>query len=69
MQLVLYPKLCTRSKRAITKRKKQWGHDYIYNPRGNLLERLSQETGLNIEQVYLQLIREREYLLNLHNHS
>jgi hypothetical protein len=63
MQLELYPKLSTRSKRAILKTKKKWGRDYFYTPRMALLLRLSQETGKTVEEVYQQLLREREFLL------
>jgi hypothetical protein len=67
MELILYPRLSTRSKRAITRRKKKWGHPYHYSPRGDLLERLSSETGMSIDEVYFQLQRERQYLLSLLN--
>jgi hypothetical protein len=60
--IILYSRLSTRSRRALVKTKKQWGHPYHYNPRGNLLERLSRETGMTIEAVYIQLLREREIL-------
>lgn len=61
--LILYPRLNLRSKRAIIKTKKRWGHPYRYNPRQILLSRLSQETGMSEEQVREQLIKEREWLL------
>ena len=43
---------------------KKWGHPYKYKPRGNLLLRLSKETGMTIEQVYIQLMSERQQLLS-----
>lgn len=63
MELELYFKLQTKSKRAILKTKGKFGRDYVYNPRGDLLIRLSSETGKPIEEVHRQLLREREYLL------
>lgn len=64
-ELILYSKLCTRSRRAIVKTKRRYGHSYTYTPRGDLLQRLSRETGMTEEQVYIQLLRERETLLKL----
>jgi hypothetical protein len=63
MEILLYPRLSTRSRRALLKTKKQFGKQYHYSPRGDLLKRLSQETGMSIEQVYRQLHEERAYLL------
>lgn len=65
MNLQLYPRLSTRSRRALTKTKGRFGRVYYYKPRGTLLQRLSSETGLSIEDVYNQLMRERNYLLSL----
>jgi hypothetical protein len=63
MELLLYERLSTRSRRALLRAKKQFGKTYHYSPRSDLLDRLSQETGMSIEQVYQQLKRERAYLL------
>lgn len=63
MAILLYPRLSTCSKRALMKTRKQWGHPYHYSPRSNLLQRLSDETGMTIEQVYHQLQAERIELL------
>lgn len=63
--LVLYPKLGTRSKRAILKIKKRYGKPYHYKPRGDLLARLAEEMGWTIDQVHDQLLRERQVLLKL----
>jgi len=65
MQLELYFRLGTFSKRAMLKTKARFGRDYVYRPRGDLLKRLSSETGRSIEDVYQQLQREREYLLRM----
>jgi hypothetical protein len=63
MNLTLYPKLSTRSKKALTRKSGRWGKPYNYQPRGNLLTRLARETGLTVEQVWMQLQKEREYLM------
>ncbi|MEG5018263.1 MULTISPECIES: hypothetical protein [unclassified Microcoleus] len=63
MNLTLYPKLGTDSKKALTRKTSRWGRPYNYRPRGNLLERLARETGQTINQVRSQLEKEREYLL------
>ncbi len=63
MQLELFPRLSTRSRRAILRTKKKYGRPYTYRPRGDLLERLAQETRKTREAVYRQLLAEREFLL------
>ncbi|NQE38593.1 hypothetical protein E5S67_06378 [Microcoleus sp. IPMA8] len=63
MNLTLYPKLGTPSKRALTRKTGRWGKPYIYRPRGRLLERLARETGLTLTQVRSQLDKERAYLI------
>jgi len=63
MNLLLYPLLSTCSKRSLLKTKNRGQRDYLYNPRGKLLERLATETGLSKAQVYEQLLQEREYLI------
>ncbi len=60
MELLLYPKLKTFSRRALLRRTPA----HTYTPRRHLLKRLSRETGMTIGQVWEQLEREREYLLN-----
>lgn len=64
-EIILYPKLSTRSKKAMCKLKKRYGRSYHYKPRGQLLERLAKETGLTIDQVHDQLLRERAVILKL----
>lgn len=64
MNLIFYPKLSTRSKKALARKNKKWGHPYKYKPRGTLLVRLARETGMTMTQVRSQLEKEREYLLN-----
>jgi hypothetical protein len=63
MSLTLYPRLSTRSKKALTRKTGHWGKPYNYRPRGILLQRLARETGLTIKQVWTQLEKEREYLI------
>ncbi len=63
MDLTLYPRLNTRSKKALTRKNGRWGNLYLYRPRGRLLERLARETGMTINQVRSQLEKEREYLI------
>jgi len=63
MNLTLYPRLSTRSKKALLRKNSYWGKSYVYKPRGHLLERLARETGMTIYQVQSQLEQEREYLI------
>lgn len=62
-QAKLYSCLGTTSRRALIKTKKRNGSPYYYNPRGDLLERLSRELGVGIEDVYLRLQDLRSVLL------
>lgn len=62
-QLRLYFQLSTCSRRAIQKETSRFGNRYIYNPRGTLLSRLARENGMTSEEVYRQLLQEREILL------
>lgn len=64
MELLLYRKLSTRSKRAMRRPRGKFGQPYEYRPRGHLVKRLAQETGQPIEWVYDQIAKEREYLVN-----
>ena len=71
MELKLYWKLSTRSRRALARRHYRGSQKHaptevaVYTPRGALLERLSQETGMTQAEVVAQLFREREYLMSL----
>lgn len=64
MMLICYPKLSTRSRRALLRTKGRFGKRYCYSPRGDLLYRLSIELNLTVNQVYDQLMAERKYLLD-----
>jgi len=63
MDLVIYPLLGTTSRRAMVREKSRFGRPYIYRPRGNLLDRLSAETGMSKEAVLRQIARERQQLI------
>lgn len=63
-EIRLWTRLGTCSRRAMLKRKARFGRPYFYQPRGDLLQRLSRETGLSIDDVYQQLQKERDELLN-----
>ena len=61
--LILDPRLNKRSKSALRRRFKHYGRPYNYRPRYILLSRLSQELGWTVEQVFEQLLEEREFIL------
>ncbi len=63
MEIRLYPRLSTRSKRALVRRNGRFGRPYFYQPRPALLQRLSTETGLSTEECWRILLEEREFLL------
>lgn len=63
MDLKLFYKLGTQSKRAIKRTHKRGGHPYTYRPRITLCQRLADETGLTVSQVRRQLLKEREFIL------
>lgn len=65
MELRLYYKLGTQSRRAIRRSKTRYGRPYEYRPRGNLIRRLANETGQSYEQVLDQLMEERRELIRL----
>ncbi len=58
-QAKLYRSLCTRSKRALKRKKKRNGKPYLYRPRGDLLSRLAEENDWTIEQAYTELLELR----------
>jgi hypothetical protein len=55
MDIVIYPLLGTTSRRAMLKEKSRFGRSYTYRPRGNLLIRLSKETGMPVEKYCRKL--------------
>ena len=50
--------LSTRSRRALRREKKGWGRKYFYEPRGDLLQRISKEFNCSLEDA-------RQYLLEI----
>jgi len=64
MDLVIYPLLGTTSRRAMVREKSRFGRPYVYRPRGNLLDRLSAETGMSKNAVLRQIARERKQLIS-----
>ena len=63
MNLIIYPLLNTRSKRAITRVNKRYGWYYTYNPRQILVSRLAQQLGWSHERVREQIRQERDFLI------
>lgn len=69
MQLIMYPRMGTLSKRCMTKVNHKGFVKtlltYQYRPKIQLLRRLVKETGFTIDQVADQIQKERAYLLKL----
>jgi hypothetical protein len=66
MDLIFYPQLGTRSRRALLRTNRRGfkkADEHVYRPKGTLLVRLARESGMDISQVALQLQKERAYLL------
>ena len=66
MDLIFYPRLGTRSRRALLRTNRRGfkkADEHIYRPKGTLLLRLSRKTGMSVSQVEAQLQKERVYLL------
>lgn len=63
MNLLIYPRLGTPSRRAMKKIKGRFGQPYEYRPRFNLVERLSEELGITPAQVLDLIEAEREFLI------
>lgn len=62
MKLIIFPLLNKRSKTAIERVRKRFGHPYYYNPKRMLINRLMQELSMSEDEVLEQLRKEREYL-------
>lgn len=62
MKLVIFPLLNKRSKTAIERVRKKFGHPYYYKPKQILINRLMQELSMSEDEVLEQLRKEREYL-------
>lgn len=63
MEIIIYHLLGTTSRRAMIREKSRFGRLYVYCPRGNLLDRLSAETGMSKDSVLRQIARERQQLI------
>lgn len=63
MRITIYHLLSTCSKKSFLKTKTRWGHPKQYNPRGDLLERLSRELNISKEEVLERILEERKYML------
>ncbi len=63
MDLIIYPMLNLRSKKAITRIKKKWGHPYNYNPKYILISRLAEELGWSEDAVKQRIQEERAFLI------
>lgn len=64
MRLVIYPFLNLRSKRAMTRIQRKYGHYYSYQPRDILVSRLSQELSMTKEQIREQIRKERNFIID-----
>jgi hypothetical protein len=65
MNLIVYPRLSTRSRRAMLRLKRRSGKPCVYTPHGDLLDRLVGELKLSKEQVLEQIKQERQYLIKV----
>lgn len=64
MKIKLFPLLSLKSKKVFFKTHERLSQRvYVYNPRYDLLKRLSRKTGMSTEECREQLIKEREYLI------
>jgi len=66
MDLIFYPQLGTRSRRALLRTNRRGfkkAETHVYRPKGTLLVRLAREFGMDVGQVAAQLQKERAYLL------
>lgn len=60
---IAYARMGTTSRRALVRTKKRLGQPYEYRPRITLLNRLSDELGMSVEQVADQIQRERQWFI------
>lgn len=52
----IWSRLSTRSRRALRKRVKKWGHPYKYSPRSDLVYNLSHELNLPTFEIATALV-------------
>jgi hypothetical protein len=62
-QMKIWQKLCTRSKRAMSKTKKKYDHPYFYNPRGHLLQNIANRFNITVDEAYFDLLEIRAEVL------
>jgi hypothetical protein len=63
LQLKIWHRLSTRSRRSITKVRGKNGRIHQYRPKGDLLNALSVEFDLSPEDAYAELAKIRRYWL------
>lgn len=63
MELKLYPLLSWKAQRNFTKRKFRYGKETEYKPHGVVVRQLKQKTGMDADEIYEQLKKERAFLL------
>lgn len=68
MQLIIYPKLCADSQRAMLKTRNGSSRRYnqlrAYKPNQILIRRLQNETGMTQSTILKQIQKERKYMLS-----
>ncbi len=65
MQLILYSRLSTRSRRSFRKRRTKRGDYRYYIPHPDLMERLMRELGMSRDEVLEQIEKERAFLFRI----
>jgi hypothetical protein len=55
--------LSTRSRRALRRKQRKWGHFYFYKPRRDLCQNLSEHLGIDFLTIYTTLIEMHEELI------
>jgi hypothetical protein len=63
MELLIYPLLSTRSRRAISRARGKYGRPYDYRPRIDLINNLAADLRMSQDQVLDQIKRERDFIL------
>lgn len=63
MELIFFPNLNTRTRRAMRRSRGKFGRPYRYSPRRDLLENLAVKHGMTVAQVNDQLVREHLWLI------
>lgn len=63
MDLIIYPRLGKKSQKAMRRKRKAFGNPYFYEPRRNLVYRLSKELNMTMDAVRERIAKERAFLL------